>query len=157
MLRGIAVIFSVVSSYTRSPRLLICLPEAEQFLNPPPLDTTTALVSVFSLIFNCNLAYQNNPLKSDSHLPKNLCIICLIESPLKVMKNAFCFVLKTLFVLKIFKFWSRPFGRVEKKAWSERCLTLKFMTSQPGLQTIAIDILPNISQSEGNQIMNLVN
>ena len=27
------------------------------------------------------------------------------------------------------------------------------MTSQPGLQTIAINILPNISQSKGNQTM----
>ena len=27
------------------------------------------------------------------------------------------------------------------------------MTSQPGLQTIAIHILPNISQSKGNQMM----
>ena len=27
------------------------------------------------------------------------------------------------------------------------------MTSQPGLQTIAIHILPNISQSKGKQIM----
>ena len=27
------------------------------------------------------------------------------------------------------------------------------MTSQPGLQTIAINILPNISQSKGNQSM----
>ena len=27
------------------------------------------------------------------------------------------------------------------------------MTSQPGLQTIATHILPNISQSKGNQIM----
>ena len=27
-------------------------------------------------------------LKSDSHLPKNF-VICLIESPLKMMKNAF--------------------------------------------------------------------
>ena len=31
--------------------------------------------------------------------------------------------------------------------------TSKFMTSQPGLQTIAIHILPNISQSKGNQTM----
>ena len=30
------------------------------------------------------------------------------------------------------------------------------MTSQPGLQTIAIDILPNISQSNGNQTMQFV-
>ena len=27
------------------------------------------------------------------------------------------------------------------------------MTSQPGLQTVAIQILPNISQSKGNQTM----
>ena len=27
------------------------------------------------------------------------------------------------------------------------------MTSQPGLKTITIDILPNISQSKGNQTM----
>ena len=32
-------------------------------------------------------------------------------------------------------------------------LTLKFMASQPGLQTIAIHILSNISQSKGNQTM----
>ena len=29
------------------------------------------------------------------------------------------------------------------------------MTSQPGLQTIAIHILPNISRSKGNQTMKL--
>ena len=29
------------------------------------------------------------------------------------------------------------------------------MTSQPGLQTITIHILPNISQSKGNQKMKL--
>ena len=32
-------------------------------------------------------------------------------------------------------------------------LTSKFMTSQPGLQTVATHILPNISQSENNQAM----
>ena len=32
-------------------------------------------------------------------------------------------------------------------------LILKFMTSQTGLQRIAIHILPNISRSEGNQAM----
>ena len=32
-------------------------------------------------------------------------------------------------------------------------LISKFMASQPGLQTIAIHILPNISQSKGNQTM----
>ena len=37
------------------------------------------------------------------------------ESPLKVMKNAFNFTLKALFVLKIFKFLSWLFGHVEKR------------------------------------------
>ena len=35
-----------------------------------------------------------------------------IESPLKMMKNAFYFSSNTLFVLKIFKFLSRLFGHV---------------------------------------------
>ena len=45
------------------------------------------------------------PLKSDSHLPKKI-FICLIETPLKMMKNAIYFILKALFVLKIFEFLS---------------------------------------------------
>ena len=32
---------------------------------------------------------------------KKLCFICLNESPSKIMKNAFYFIYKTLFVLKI--------------------------------------------------------
>ena len=44
-------------------------------------------------------------LKPDSHRPKN-CVICFIESSLKMMKNAFNFILKAHFVLKIFKFLS---------------------------------------------------
>ena len=59
-------------------------------------------------------------LKSDSHLPKKICVICLIESPLKLMKNAFYFILKALFVLKIFKFLSRLFGHVGKTDRLER-------------------------------------
>ena len=45
---------------------------------------------------------------------KKDCVISLIESPLKMMKNAFYFILKALFVLKIFKFLSRLFHDVEK-------------------------------------------
>ena len=47
---------------------------------------------------------------------KNICVICLIESPLKMMKNAFYFILKALFVLKIFKFLPRLLGHVGKTA-----------------------------------------
>ena len=36
------------------------------------------------------------------------------------MQNAFDFILKALFVLKIFKFLPWLFGHVEKKAWLQR-------------------------------------
>ena len=42
--------------------------------------------------------------------------ICFNNSPSKVMKNAFYFILKALFVLKIFKFLSWLFGHIEKTA-----------------------------------------
>ena len=35
--------------------------------------------------------------QSDSHLPKKICVICFIESPLEMMKNVFLFHLKTFF------------------------------------------------------------
>ena len=83
---------------------------------------------------------------------KKICIICLIQSLLKMMKNAFYFILKALSILKIFKFLSRHFGHVWKMAWLNRLkLTSKFMTSQPGFQAIPMLILPNISQSKGSQ------
>ena len=59
-------------------------------------------------------------LKSDSQLPKNFFIICVPENLLKMLKNAFYFILKTLFILKIFKFLSWLFGHTEKTVWLER-------------------------------------
>ena len=56
-------------------------------------------------------------LKSDSQLP--IIFICFNEIPLKMMKNAFYFILKAFFVLKIFRFLSWLFGHVEKTAWLE--------------------------------------
>ena len=44
-------------------------------------------------------------LKSGSHLPKKI-FICFNDSPSKMMKNAFYFILKSGFILKIFKFLS---------------------------------------------------
>ena len=55
-------------------------------------------------------------LNSNSHLPKKKCVICFIESPLKMMKNAFYSILKALFILKILKFLSQPFGHAGKTA-----------------------------------------
>ena len=54
-------------------------------------------------------------LKSDSHLPKKFVILAL-----KMMKNAFYFILKVFFVLKTFKFLWQLFGHVGKTAWLER-------------------------------------
>ena len=55
---------------------------------------------------------------SDPHFPKKN--ICFNGSPLKIMKNAFYFTLKAIFVFKIFKFLFWDFGHVEKTAWLER-------------------------------------
>ena len=54
-------------------------------------------------------------LKLDSHLPKNLCNL-LDRKPFKNDEKCFYFVLKALFVIKIFKFLSRHCGHVEKTA-----------------------------------------
>ena len=47
---------------------------------------------------------------------KKACVIYLTESFLKMMKNAFYFILKALFILKLFTFLSRLFGHVAKTA-----------------------------------------
>ena len=52
------------------------------------------------------------------------------ESPLKMMKNAFQFTLKALFVLKILKFWS--FGHVKNGLIRKMRLISKFITSGLG-------------------------
>ena len=51
---------------------------------------------------SCQIFY----LMQGSHIPKNVCFICSNQSPLKLMKNIFCFILKGLFILKIIKFLS---------------------------------------------------
>ena len=58
-------------------------------------------------------------LKSDSHLPKKK-FICFNDSPSKMMKNASYFILKALFIFKIFKLLSCVFRHVEKTAWLEK-------------------------------------
>ena len=57
------------------------------------------MVTVSNIVNELNL-------KSDSHLPKEFCFISFNESPLKMMENAFHFILIALLVLKIFKFLS---------------------------------------------------
>ena len=55
-----------------------------------------------------------------SDLPKKFGLFASLKAFVKMMKNAFYFILKALFVLKIFKFLSWLFGHVERTAWLER-------------------------------------
>ena len=48
------------------------------------------------------------------------------ESPLRMIKNAFCFTSKALFVLKIFKFLSWLFGQVAKRLDKKDKANFKF-------------------------------
>ena len=48
--------------------------------------------------------------------PSKKLFICFNNSPSKMMNNAFYFILKALFVFKMFKFLSSLFGHVEKTA-----------------------------------------
>ena len=72
------------------------------------------------------------------------------ERPFKIMKNAFYFTLKLFSFSRYvnhFEFWS-----CRKTAKFKRLIS-KFITSQPDYQTIAINILPNISRSKDNKAM----
>ena len=84
--------------------------------------------------------------KSGSHLPKKNCVFCLIEKCFLNLKSSF---LSQDILVFVTTFWSCRTNGLTRKIRS----TSKFMTSQPGLQTIAIGILSNISQSKGNQTM----
>ena len=70
------------------------------------------------------------------------------------MKNAFYFILKAPFVLKLFECLPWLFDHVEKKGLIRKIrLISKFMTSQTGSQANTIHILANISRSKGNETM----
>ena len=66
------------------------------------------------------MKHQYDPFKVGLSLPKKKCVICFIESPLKMMKNAFFHLSFSSFILKMFKFLSWLFGHVQKTAWLER-------------------------------------
>ena len=61
-----------------------------QFQNINPSPATTLNVNVF--------------LKSDSHLPDKFIFICFIDSPLKMIKNTFYFILKVFPFTKYLNF-----------------------------------------------------
>ena len=98
----------IINDFARSPTRSgnVCFANNEQ-----------ASIAVFTASF-C-FTHAEHHLKSDSPLPKNIFFICFNDSP-SMMKNTFYFILKALFVLKIFKFLSWLFAHVEKTAWLER-------------------------------------
>ena len=62
-----------------------------------------------------------------------------LSPSIKMMKNAFNFILKALFVLKIFNFLSWLFGHVDKTAWLERhSLKSGSETWDPGPGTLGL-------------------
>ena len=76
-----------------------------------------------------------------------------IENCFKVMKNAFYFMSKTLFVLEIFTFLFWIVGYVKGGLIRRLWLISNFMTAQTGQQIITVHILPTISRNKDNQAM----
>ena len=66
------------------------------------------------------------------------------ENPLDIIKNAFHFTLKALFVLKIINFGLDFLVILKNGLMRKVRLILKFMTSKRAKQAITIHILPNI-------------
>ena len=90
-------------------------------------------INVISMIYHGMIIASG--IKVGPSLSKENFFICFNISPLKMIKNAFHFIIKALFVLKIFKFLFWIFRQVGKTAWLENGmikLILKFMTSQLG-------------------------
>ena len=76
-----------------------------------------------------------------------------LKSPLKMMKNAYYFHIKAVLVLKYSNF-CLDFSFMLKNDLIRKIRSIsRFMTWQPGKQTIVIHILPNISRSKSNQTM----
>ena len=87
--------------------------------------------------------------KSELSSSKKACSTLFNESPLKMMKNAFYFILKAPLV----QILPCSFGYVGNSSIKKLRLISKFMNLQPGKQTIVIHILPQICRSKGNQTM----
>ena len=85
------------------------------FYRTPPL-ATSIFIWVSLNNYTNEITLQITFFKVGVSPSEKMCVVCFIESPLKVMKSAFYFILKALFVFKIFRFLSRLFGHVEKAA-----------------------------------------
>ena len=101
-----------------------------------------------------SLGYRTNSIKfwNVKGTPSSLRQFLANESHLKMMKNGFYFTLKPLFVLKILN-CCLNFLVMWKNGLIRKMLISKFMTSQPGKQTIAMHIWSNISRRKCNRTM----
>ena len=84
---------------------------------------------------------------------KKIVLICFIESPLKMMKNAFYFVLKVLFVLEILKFLPWLFDCVEKRLDKKAQVNSKMYDATGYTTSNYNTCMSNTSGSKGNQAM----
>ena len=110
--------FLMLQSIER-PNLIVCFPLLLEILNnicivivsQPAcyviiLKLTLAFLSSHFPTWSKELGQKFKYLKVGFTPSEKVCVICFIKGPLKMMKNAFYFILKALFVLKIFKFLS---------------------------------------------------
>ena len=65
----------------------------------------TKLLNTYGIITVCftNIIYLDSLINAELSPSKKMCFISFNESPLKMLKNAFYFIVKAPFVLKIFK------------------------------------------------------
>ena len=86
---------STIQKVTTETAPAVFLPKFQKLAHPYPTN--------FSKV---NSIKPTSQLMLDSDLLKKICFSSFIESLLKMMKNAFYFILKALLVFKIFKFLS---------------------------------------------------
>ena len=96
-------------------------------------------------------------LNSESHLKQNF-IYCSERLPFpQNNEKCFLFHLKSSFCSQDMRIFVLPFWSCRKSILIKTIrLISKFMTSQPGKQTIAIYMLSNIWRNKGNQISRFV-
>ena len=102
-----------------------------------PGERSSSHLKVTKVWFSPNIKYLTEPFFADFRCPE----------------GNFCFTLKSLFVLKIFKYFSWLSGHIEKRLDLKDKVNLKIHYVTTEKKTIATHILLNISRSKGNQIM----
>ena len=104
---SVLLLISSLSWSTRFVSLIACVGSI--------FDSVSFLLKFISFLFN-----KKHGLFDFKGVLFDLRQFLITESSLKMMKNAFYFTLKAIFVLKIFTFLSWLFGHVEKTARLER-------------------------------------